>query len=65
MLEAIYHVYKDMWAAANGKVLVCRCWCVVIGKMFVVNLFSRKIFSYIFCVQKYFYNEKQRITLLF
>ena len=21
-----YHVYKDIWEAAIGKVLVCRCW---------------------------------------
>ena len=45
-----YHVYEDMWTAANGKVLVCRCWCVVAGKIFIVKLFSRKTFSYVFCV---------------
>ena len=39
MLEAIYHVYENMWAAANGKVLVCHCWCVVVGKIFVVKYF--------------------------
>ena len=44
MLEAIYHVYNNMWAAANGKVLVCRCWCVVVGKIFVVNYFRVKYF---------------------
>ena len=27
------------------------------GKIFVVKLYSRKIFSYIFFVRKYFYNE--------
>ena len=56
-----YHVYNDIWAAAIGEVLVCRCWCVVIGKIFVVKLYSRKIFSYVFCVRKYFYNEKSEL----
>ena len=30
-----YHIYKDIWAAAIGEVLVC----------FTVKLYSRKIFS--------------------
>ena len=49
-----YHVYKDRWAAAIGEV-----WCVV-GKIFVVKLCSHKIFSYVFCVQNYFYNYELR-----
>ena len=53
-----YHVYEDMWAAAIREVLVCCCWCVVVGKIFVVKLYSRKIFSYIFCVRKYFTMKK-------
>ena len=44
-----YHVYKDMWAAAIGELLLCHHWCVI-GKIFVVKLCSRKIFSYVFCV---------------
>ena len=28
---------------------------------FVVKLYSRKIFSYIFCVQKRFYNKKSEL----
>ena len=47
-----YHVYNDIWAAAIGKVLVCRSWCVVVGKIFIVKLYSCKIFSYVFCVRK-------------
>ena len=56
-----YHVYKDIEAAATGKVLVCRRWRAVVGKIFVVKLLihSCKIFSYVFCVQKYFSNEKK------
>ena len=38
---------------AIGEVLVC----------FTVKLYSRKIFSYVFCVRKYFYNEKKLITV--
>ena len=40
-----YHLYKDIWAAAIGKVLVCRHWCVIDRKIFNVKI--------IFCV-KYF-----------
>ena len=29
----------------------------------VVKLYSHKIFSYVFCVRKYFYNEKKQITV--
>ena len=47
-----YHIYKDIWAAAIGEVLVC----------FTVKLYSRKIFLYVFCVQKYFYKKKKQIT---
>ena len=56
-----YHEYKDIEAAATEKVLVCRRWCTVVRKIFVVKLliYSCKIFSYIFCVQKYFCNEKK------
>ena len=54
-----YHVYKDIWAGAIGEVLVCRRWCVIVGKIFPVKLYSRKIFLYLFCVRKYFYNEKK------
>ena len=36
---------------AIGEVLVC----------FTVKLYSRKIFSYVFCVEKYFYNEKSEL----
>ena len=46
-----YHVYEDTWAAAIGEVLICRRWCcVVVGKIFLIQLYTRKIFSYVFCV---------------
>ena len=41
-----------------GQQQLGKCWCVIIGKILVVKLYSRKIFSYVFCVRKYFYNEK-------
>jgi len=33
-----YHVYKDIWAAAIGDVLVCHRWCVV-GKFVLVKYY--------------------------
>ena len=54
-----YHEYKDMEAAATREVLVCGRWRAVVGKFFVVKLYSCKIFSYVFCVRKYFCNEKK------
>ena len=52
-----YHVYKDIWAAAIRKVLVCNTQPINVGTIFVVELYSCKIFSYVFCVRKYLYNE--------
>ena len=46
-----YHLYKDIWAAAIREVLVtvvCSTKPTNVGKIFV---YSRKIFSYVFCVQ--------------
>ena len=54
-----YHVYKDIWAAAIWKVLVCSTEPINVGKIFIVKLYSRKIFSYVFSVRKYFYNENK------
>lgn len=54
-----YHVYEDIWAAAIREVLVCSTELTNVGKIFVVKLYSRKIFSYIFCVRKYFQNENK------
>ena len=45
-----YHVYKDIWAAAIREVLVCSTEPTNVGTIFVVKLYSRKIFSYVFCV---------------
>ena len=42
-----------IWAAAIGEVLVCR----EPTNEEIFFLYSHKIFSYIFFVQKYFYNE--------
>ena len=42
---------------------MCGHWRAVVRKIFVVKLYSCKIFLYIFCVRKYFCNEKKRITV--
>ena len=46
-----YHIYKDIWAAAVWEVLVCSMEPTNIGKIFIVKLYLRKIFSYVFCVR--------------
>ena len=40
-----YHVYKDIEAAAIQEVLLCSTEPTNVGKIFVVELYSRKIFS--------------------
>ena len=45
----------DIGGAVTGE-----CWCVV-GKNFIVKLYLRKIFLYIFCVRKYFYKNIKNI----
>jgi len=54
-----YHVYKDIWAAAIREVLVCSMEPTNVRKIFVVKLYPRKVFSYVFCVRKYFHNENK------
>ena len=54
-----YHLYKGIWAATIPEVLVCSMEPTNIVKIFIVELYSRKIFSYVFCVRKYFYNENK------
>ena len=53
------HVYKDIWATAIREVLMCSMEPTNVAKIFVVKLYSRKIFSYVFCIQKYFYNKNK------
>ena len=52
-----YHVYKDIWAAAIGEVLVCSREPTNAENFSLLKLYSRKIFSHVFFVRKYFYNE--------
>ena len=59
-----YQVYKDIWAAAIRKVLVCSRKSTNVGKISIVKLYPCKKISYVFCVWKYFYNEKKQITVL-
>ena len=56
-----YDEYKDIEAAAFGEVLVFRRWRAVVGKFFVVKLYSRKIFLYVLCT-KIFLQRKTGIT---
>ena len=56
-----YHVCKDIWAAAVGEVLVCSREPTNVGKTFGVKLYLLRKFSYVFYVQKYFYNEKNEL----
>ena len=58
-----YYVYKDIWAAAIREVLVCSTVPTNVGTIFVIKLYSHKIFSYVFCVRKYFYDKIKRITI--
>ena len=52
------HVYKAIWAAAIREVLVYSMESTNVGRC-TCKLYSRKIFSYVFCVRKYFYNENK------
>ena len=58
-----YHVYKDIWAAAIGEVLVCRREPTNVGEIFIVKLYLCKKFLYVVLCTKIFYNEKKQITV--
>ena len=52
-----------MYTRIYGQQQFGKCWCVArsqpTSEIFVVKLYSRKIFSYVFCVQKYFCNKNK------
>ena len=50
-----------MYTRIYGQQQLGKCWCAIIGKIFVAKLYSYKIFSYVFCVRKYFYNKKSEL----
>ena len=54
-----YHVYKDIRAASIREVLVCSTEPTNVGKILRCKIHSCKIFSYVFYVRKYFYNENK------
>ena len=58
-----YHEYKDIKAAATREVLVCGRWRAVIGKIFVVKLYSCKIFRTFSVYENIFATKKKRITV--
>ena len=43
-----------------GQQQLGKCWCVVIGKIFVVKLYSRKIFLYVFCQYKKIFLQRKK-----
>ena len=57
VLEAI------TYTSTYGRQQLGKCWCVYSREQtnvtFVVKLYSHKIFFYVFCARKYFYNEKK------
>ena len=48
------------YARIYGQQQMGKCWCVI-GKISVVKLYSHKIFSLVFCVQKYFTTTKSKL----
>ena len=52
-----YWIYKDIWAAAVGEVLVCSRERSNMGEIFVVKLYSRKKFLCSFCVRNIYTSE--------
>ena len=41
-----------------------KCWCVVVGKIFIVKLYACKNFLYVFCVRKHFTTKKSRLRYI-
>ena len=63
VLEATTYTRKvgsSKWESAGVSLLVCCC-----PKIFVVKLFSRKIFLYVFCVQNIFTKKKANYGCFF
>ena len=55
-----YHIYKSIWAAAIGEVLVCCCWCVVIEKFSLLKSYIHiKYFHTLSVFENIFYSEKR------
>ena len=61
-----YHIYKSIWAAAIGVVLVCHCWCVVVGKFSLLkNQIHIKYFHMLSVFENIFHNEKRELQYMF
>ena len=61
-----YHVYKDIWAAAIGEVLVCSREPTNIGKIFVVKLYLRKkIFVCFLCTKIFLQRKKSELRYMY
>ena len=59
-----YHVYKDIWAAAIGEVLVCSQEPTNAQKIFVVKFIRVKYFRTFSVSENIFATNKKRITVL-
>ena len=55
-----YHVYKDIWAAAIGEVLVCSRELTNVTEIVIVKLYTRKKIFHVFCVRKYFLQHTKK-----
>ena len=58
-----YHIYKDIWAAAIRKVLVCSTEPTNIGKIFVVNYICVKYFRMFSVYENIFTTKIKQITV--
>ena len=62
VLTALISVLREcMYMCVHMCMCTHMCVC---RKIFAVKLYSRKIFSYVFCVWKYFYNEKKTMVYI-
>ena len=57
------HVYKDIWAAAIGDVLVCSTEPTNVGKIFVVKFIRVKYFHTFSVYENIFTTKIKRITV--
>ena len=57
----VLEVTMNTEAAATREVLVCGRWRAVVGKIFVVKLYSCKIFSYVSVYENIFATRKTEL----
>ena len=57
-----YHIYMSIWAAAIGEVLVCRCWCVVIGKFSLLKNYIHVKYFHTLSVLKIKFLQRKKVN---